>query len=330
MWQRLGVIITAIGMLLGIINALSPTKVSDLRLGFGFFLLRQFWLELVLIGVILWVPQSKWKKIGLWVWTRFPKFDSRQGKENVFSLLLLALIFLIPVVSAQPIISEAARAIKARIFFIKNLLYPAYRQELYQIGIQKEKLGAIDEAVGYYKHILEISSDNPSNKLLRNLIMERQGAIDYSGTCLEIGITTEKKRGLTRQSFNSLAQSFKLCPGNDLAIKELQERINRLKEAKDVPTKFFTAYLSNDEAEVARLFQEWKWYLLEEDIVKSIEFEPSGRPRKLNVSEDFNFLSRMSAEDFQQAVEKSWNLERILSFVSKKKALLDKQTDGED
>jgi tetratricopeptide (TPR) repeat protein len=330
MRRKLGLLVTIVGTVLAVINGLSPQRVNDLRLGFGIFLLKQFGLELVIIGLLLLISKSTWKRIALIAWDRFPKFDSRPGKENVISLLMLALIFLVPVVSAQPIISETVKAVKLRIFFMRNLLYRSYRQELLQSGVEKEKLGETDKALSYYRTALEISPDNPDNYAIRALVKERQGMLLYAGACLESALTIEKKKGLTRQSFYSLAQSFRLCPGNNLALTELQARIKKLKEAKDAPIKFSNAYFAKLEPELTRLFQEWKWYLFDDDILKALEFEPSGRPRRLNINEDFGFVGRMSAEEFQGAVEKSWGLESIQTFVSSKKSSLERQVGALD
>lgn len=241
------------------------------------------------------------------------------------SLILLLLIFLVPVAAIVPIFSEVSRVIAARKYFIIELLYQAYGQELYRLGSEKEENGELDKALLFYQQIIEFFPENPKYESIKSLIKARQGALRYANSCFEASGNVEKARGLNRQSFSLLVEAFRVNPSNEFVQQALDEKINELNKTKDTPLTFYNAFQAKDQVTVNKLISEIGWYLFDEDMLKGIKYTPMGKPKNFDLEKDCIFLQRLSAEEFQQVVEKSWYLDEVKSMLIKNKEKMRKR-----
>lgn len=300
MRQKLGWVITAVSLAVNAVGALSPERITDLRLGFVLFMIKHLRLELVaflLLGILLVLPLSVWKR----VWNRIGQIISK----NIFAAVVfitVALIWLIPVGKQYFLVA------RARMYFYQNLLYPTYRQELLDGGSELEAKYHFNEAVSHYRAVITAFPHDFDNWWLRDKIKRIENLVNYSELHAKRALAQARLQGINRRSFFLLVEALRLNPTSVYLQNEVQGRIERIEAVRDVPMAFYLACRNGDQVAASTIFDDNAWYLFEDEVSNDMLRGPFGKPKKFSVQSGWELLHRLSADEFRKMVETSWQL----------------------
>jgi hypothetical protein len=104
-----------------------------------------------------------------------------------------------------------------------------------------------------------------------------------------------------------------LDPTDDFIRSQVQERIQKLREAEPKIVEFYKACEQKDETAAAKLFSEWSWFLFEEYFSQG--FKSSANRGRLDIDKDLPFLRTISAATFREAVVRSWELDNAQKIL---------------
>jgi hypothetical protein len=180
--------------------------------------------------------------------------------------------------------------------------------------LAREASNRPDTAVGYYKRILQFFPDDPRhNYLVQQRIDRIEGRLGYARYYLQLSQDLEKQTGLSRQSFLLLLEASRLDPADDYIRSQVQERIQKLKEAEPRIAEFYKACEQKDEKIAAKLFTDWSWFFFEEYFRQN--FKSSVNAGHLDIDKDLPFLRTLSTSTFREAVLRSWELENAQKLL---------------
>jgi len=324
MKQKIGLVVAVLTAALGIVSALSPDRVDNLRLDFGLFIVRQLKYEIILVlivGAIWSIPWSLKARLIQMAWERRPRFSAFSERQKILSLFLAITTATIGGLIILVILFTAALATRARIHFYKDLMYQSYRQELIQKGMQQERGGRPDEALTRYRQIIQLFPNDPRNNYFIQTRLDRmEGKLKYARECFARSIESEKNWRFNRETFFLLVEALRLDPTDDFIRNEMRQRIEKIDGGKKVVTEFYKAYVNRDQDTASRLLDQWSWYLFEDYF--TLKLRSTLRSPRFDFERDLGFMKGLPIEDFERAVLSSWELEDARKVLEQSDRLL--------
>ena len=316
MKRAFALIAAVISTTITILGALSPEKVDNLRLDFGLFLARSLRYELIavlILGVFVYSATPVRNRIFPKLWSRRPKFAKFSDNQKIAAVLLSVLTFGFGLFMLLGIVINLIGAAVARVRFY-DTLYSSYQMELMRKGLAREATNEPDKAILYYKRILQFFPNDPRhNYLAQQRIARIEGRLEFARYYLRLSQDLDRQTGLSRQSFLLLLEALRLDPTDDFIRSQVQERMQKLREAEPKIVEFYKACEQGDETTAAKLFSDWSWFFFEEYF--SQNFKSSANKRRLDVDKDLPFLRTISAATFREAVLRSWELDNAQKIL---------------
>jgi tetratricopeptide (TPR) repeat protein len=316
MKRTFALIAVVISTTLTVLGALSPEKVDNLRLDFGLFLARELRYELMAVlglGMLIYFAKPVRNRIFPKLWSRRPEFAKFSDNQKIAAVLLSVLTLGFCLLMLLGIVINLIGATVARVRFY-DTLYSSYRVELMRKGLARETTNEPDKAIQYYKRILQLFPNDPRhNYLVQQRIDRIEGRLGYARHYLRLSQELEKQTGLSRQSFLLLLEALRLDPTDDFIRSQVQERIQKLKEAEPRTAEFYKACEQRNETAAAKLFSDWSWFLFEEYFRQDIK--SSANTGRLDIDKDLPFLRTISAATFREAVLRSWELDNARKIL---------------
>lgn len=307
---------------LAAVAAFAPTRVDSLQLDFWFFLVRQLIFEisfLFFLGLLFILPKSVYGQIGKGIKRYLRRFRVRSGEDNTVIAFMLVIMGLLSCFCLLAILLVSLQLAYNRTFFYKNLIYSAHRQELYIEGLKNERGNKPDQAINYYRRIIDSYPKDHRNYLIQRRVNKIEAKLRYATSCVERSLDEERTRGINRQSFALIVEGVHLDPTNELVRSELRSHIDKLEVGKDSPIAFHNALTSGDKSSASEILKRWGWYLFEDELTGGAITSTSGQTEKNDALTRYDFLKRFSAEDFKIAVERSWRLNSAVEVMKRSK-----------
>ncbi len=307
---------------LAAVAAFAPTRVDSLQLDFWVFLVRQLKFEigfLFILGVLFILPKSVYGQIASSLRRYLPRFKGRPDEDKIVFTIISLLVGVLSCFCLFMIFLVSLHLAYNRAFFYKNLIYSAHRQDLYIEGLKNERANKPDQAINYYRRIIDSYPKDHRNYLIQRRVNKIEAKLRYATSCVERSLDEERTRGINRQSFALIVEGVHLDPTNELVRSELRSHIDKLEVGKDSPIAFHNALTSGDKSSASEILKRWGWYLFEDELTGGAITSTPGQTEKNDALTRYEFLKRFSAEDFKIAVERSWHLNSAVEVMKRSK-----------
>ncbi|UJX39319.1 hypothetical protein K9F62_11315 [Desulfovibrio sp. JY] len=322
----------SVGTIYAILIALysiSPKNIDNFSAGFGLFLIREFFIDITVLLLILATSY-----LVFFISSRFISqnnltirdvFLLTQNKFFLFvSLFLLLLCLAIPVYLASSISPKVEDTIINRIRYLKNESAYDFRYMLLNDAVDYQCTCQYDNAIKWYTKVLTYFPDHISiNKWIKDKIKEITNRINYANTLISLSDELEKKKGcMDRNSIFLLAEAIRITPANKNLQQIFETKVNKLNDLMSVAEEYYLSCINKKYDNASQLLKKYSWFLFGDELLLFATNESD-----IFFSEESNrsclsLIKHTSLINFKKLIGDSWELKILNSAVNQKNNLV--------
>ncbi|MBS1683235.1 MAG: hypothetical protein JSS76_00665 [Bacteroidetes bacterium] len=307
--SRFGEIITILTGIGGILSGFyvfvigfSPGTSQDLKREFFYHIARQFWLEAF---VLLFVS------LLLFAVYRFTL--NGNGKVHLSTLFT---IILVSVIGLN--IYWGYHFLKARYFFINNLLYISFKCSIDRKVCAKVNEGDYEGASDLYSRLLKSfpvdSRGSYAVYQVRELNSRIERANEYQ--TLGNGVFDKTNNSVSRTKFADLLLSYSLYPQENKR-NDIIRVINVLDSGIVNASIFFRMLKSGQLTDAEKIYNQWGWLFISNGILENKMYGMSKSRSHLRFQRAIELISTIEDETaFTQRIKAAWMLDNASNIIN--------------